>query len=292
MLVPAIRIVLTVGLGLLFASPAPAQTTVGHLSHVEGTVTRLHRFAPGTARAGVLLVEGDQVHVAMGRVEITLGDGSLVQVDEYTSVALHAVDRVQVIEGRVFIRSHGPGVIIAEAGGKRLHVSAGSAAEVTTSPSHDLLVRVVDGDARIESPWGSEAVGATQSAFVSGPTGRPFVGPWVASPHDGFYQWAGGRTIILAPPATFLPYAHPAYRQQEYERVISQRHERRRGGTVTRADRPRATERRDDGETRRPGRRERDRDTNTAQRDDRRPPAKAPSVRARGAGAGVAVRPR
>jgi hypothetical protein len=325
--VPAIRLVLTVGVGLLFASPllAPAYATegrsgaagtvVGHFSHVDGSVTRLHRFAPGSAQLGLLLVAGDQVHVGIGRAEITLIDGSLLQLDEHTRVVLHAVDRVQVIEGRLFIRSSGLGPLIAEAGGKRLHVAPGSAAEVTTSDNLDLLVRVVDGDARIESSWGSEAVAATQSAFVSGPTGRPFVGPWLASPHDAFHQWAGGRMVVLVPPAAFLPYAHPTYRQQEYQRVLrSQRFDRRRGGEFTRSDRPAGAHRRDSGrrgvqregdrrdgdrrgreqrggdQTRRAERR--DRENNSAPRTAPRPAPKRPAVTARGVTAGKVVRPR
>src|SRR5687768_7807595 len=209
MFVPAIRIVLAVGLGLLLAAPVTAQPTVGHFSHVDGRVTRFHRSAAASARVGLLLVAGDEVHVALGRAEITLTDGSLLQIDEHTRLALHAVDRVQVVDGRVFIRSAGPVPVIAEAAGKRLHVAPGSAAEVTASSSNDLLVRVVDGDARIESRWGSDAVAATQSAFVSGPTGRPFISPWVAFEHDTFHQWAGGRRVFVAPPPAFLPYAHP-----------------------------------------------------------------------------------
>ena len=244
MLVPAIRLVLTVGLGLLFASPLLAQPTVGHFSHVEGSVTRLHRFAPASARNGLVLLAGDQVHVAMGRAEITLTDGSALQLDEHTRVALHAVDRFQVLDGRVFVQSSGAGPLIVEASGRRLHVAPGSAAEVTATNS-DLLVRVVDGDARIESSWGSEAVAATQSAFVSGPTGRPFVSPWVPPQHDAFHQWAGGRMVVLVPPPAFLPYAHPTYRQQEYLRVLRhQRFERRRHDGFTRGDHPAQTERR------------------------------------------------
>jgi len=320
-----------------------AQPTVGHLSHVEGSVTRLHRYAsasarstsgelrrdlaeaafgreggPGVARVGLVLLAGDEVHVGIGRAEITLTDGSAVQLDEHTRVALHAVDRVQVLGGRVFIRSSGSGPLIAESGGRRLHVMPGSDVEVTAANGHDLLVRVVEGDARIESSWGSEAVAATQSGFVSGPTGRPFVGPWVASPHDAFHQWAGGRTVVLVPPAAFLPYAHPTYRQQEYERVLRrQRFDRRRSGGVTRhdrafeierrdGDRPPETDRRGADRPTRTGRREREdersgeqarrghrreREPDTAPREATRPPAKSPATSTpRGATAGLVVR--
>lgn len=293
MLVPAIRIVLTAGVSLLFASPATPQSTVGHLSHVNGSVTRLHRFGPTIAQVGVLLVAGDEVQVAVGRAEITLSNGSLVQLDEHTRVALHAADRIQLIDGRVFISSNGSAPLLAEAGGKRLHVAPGSAVEVTTTNSNDLLVRVVDGDARIESAWGSDAVAATQSAFVSGPTGRPFVSPWVASQTDAFHQWAGGRLVIVAPPAAFLPYAHPTYRQQEYQRIVrNQRIARRHSGASTPGDRHTDTAQRGDNQrgreqTRGADRRQRDRDDQVAQPKQRRPASMAPAVKRRGAAAGA-----
>lgn len=301
MCVPAIRIVLTVGLGLLFASPLCAQPTVGHLSHVEGSVMRLHRYA-SIARVGLVLLAGDEIHVAMGRAEITLTDGSALQLDEHTRVALQAVDRFHVRDGRVFVRSSGAGPLIAESGGRRLHVAPGGAVEVTATNS-DLLVRVVDGDARIESSWGSEAVTATESALVSGPTGRPFVAPWVAGHRDAFHQWAGGRMVVIIPPAAFLPYAHPTYRQQQYERVLRhQRFERRRSGGGTRRDRqagdqPRRNSRRDGGGER--GReRERVDDTRlrseasarqATQREARRPPATPATTPPRGATAALPV---
>ncbi len=334
MLVPAIRLVLTVGLGLLFASPClpnfdrdharsrPARRLAISRTSNGDRSRGLHRFAPASARIGLVLLAGDEVHVAMGRAEITLTDGSALQLDEHTRVALHAVDRFQVLDGRVFVQSSGAGPLIVEASGRRLHVAPGSAAEVTATNS-DLLVRVVDGDARIESSWGSEAVAATQSAFVSGLTGRPFVSPWVPPQHDAFYQWAGGRMVVLVPPPAFLPYAHPTYRQQEYLRLLRhQRFERRRHDGFTRGDHPAQTERRGgdrpaeaerrdndrqgdvrNGEqARRNNRRERDDDTRlrsgasagqAAQREPRRPTAKPPATTGRPAtAAGVVARPR
>lgn len=300
MLVSAMRLVLTVGLGLLVppshsfgeTGSVETQPAVGHFSHVEGSVTRLHRFAPGSARIGLVLLAGDQVHVAMGRAEITLADGSALQLDEHTRVALHAADRFQVLDGRVFVQSSGAGPLFAEAGGRRVHVAPGSEAEITATNT-DLLVRVVDGDARIESSWGSEAVAATQSAFVSGATGRPFVSPWVPR-HDAFHHWAGRRLVVLVPPPAFLPYAHPTYRQQEYERVLKhQRFERRRSGGVARGDRPaeaerRGRDRRDDNTRLRSGASARQ----AAQREPRRPAARPPAATPRPATApGAVARP-
>ena len=65
---------------------------------------------------------------------------------------------------------------------------------MTTAENEDVLLRVVVGDARIESRWGAERVTASHTAFVSGPTGRPFVSVSVPSLSDGFEHWSASRT--------------------------------------------------------------------------------------------------
>ncbi len=214
------RIALVAGLGLLAASPVRAQT-IAHASHAEGAVSRLHRQAPGVLRVGVTLAAGDEVHTAMGRAELTLVDGTQIEIDEHSRVALHATDRIAVPNGRIFVNNLSSGTFYAHTGGGRVHVPPQGAVEImTTAAQRDLLVRVLDGDARVESPWGIEPVAATQTAFVSGPTGHPFVTPWLAPGADAFYQYASTRFDFLSPPATFLPYAHPVYRQQQYLRLL------------------------------------------------------------------------
>ena len=224
----SVRSVLVAGLSLLFATPVFAQHTIGEITHLEGSVTLVRRAAPGAARLGAPLIAGDELHTGLGRAEITIGSGTVMVLDAHTRVVLHWVDRVQLIDGRVFVERSGSGPFVAVTGGGQVHVAPMSAVEITTTAANrDLMVNVIDGDARIVSPWGSEAVTASQTAFVSGPTGRPFVTPFVGAPADQFYQYAGTRFEFLSPPPTFLPYAHPVYRQQQYLRLLRKaRHDR------------------------------------------------------------------
>src|SRR5687768_18585652 len=111
--VTARRLVLVVGLAMFLASPSLASTSppegrfgdigsaIAHLSHVEGTVTRLHRFAPAPAGVGVALVERDQIVTALGRAEVTFADGSVMHLHQHTQIVISGVARVRLLDGRV-----------------------------------------------------------------------------------------------------------------------------------------------------------------------------------------------
>ena len=242
-----------VGLGLFVATPSFAQTAIAHLSQVEGTVTRLHRFAPAVASVGVVLVEGDQIVTAVGRAELTFVDGSLMHLDQHTQVVIAGTARFRLIDGRVSLRT--TTAYTAETSSGIVHVLPQGIFELTANATNrDVLVQVVEGDARIESRWGVEAVTSTQTAFVSGPTGRPFVSAFVQPQRDSFVLWCNSRYVAIAPPPTFLPYAHPTYRQFAYQRTLRQgrrdrhaadvegRGDRRRDRTARPADRGERTD--------------------------------------------------
>ena len=295
------------GLALCFASPLLASgDPVAHLSQVEGTVTLLHRFAPAIASVGVPLVDGDQIVTAVGRAEVTFADGSVMHLDQHTQIAIAGTARIRLIDGRVSLRT--TTAYRAETTSGIVHVLPEGIFELTAVASNrDVLVRVVEGNARIESPWGVESVRSTQTAFVSGPTGRPFVSPWIHTQHDAFLVWGNARYLSVTPPPTFLPYAHPTYRQFAYERVLRKaRHDRKRGDDHTPGDvQIRGQRHRDaSASARETSERRRDREGGVVRHDGDRaarterverprpqPPARPP-VRMRGAGAGAAVRER
>jgi hypothetical protein len=278
-----------VGLGLFSASPSLAQTALAHLSQIEGTVTRLHRFAPAPAGVGGALVERDQIVTAVGRAEVTFADGSVMHLDQHTQVVISGAARIRLLDGRVSLRT--TTAYTAETGSGIVHVLPEGLYELTTSAGNrDVLVRVVEGHAQIESPWGVESVTSTQTAFVSGPTGRPFVSPYVHLQYDAFMQWSNSSFAPVWPPPTFLPYAHPTYRQFAYERLLRKgRHDRKRPEFHQRADGGRDTPQRDNATVQR-------RTSRATPAGDRRsrdrqaPAAKGAAPAARGAGRGAAVR--
>src|SRR5688572_15762549 len=309
--ITARHLVLVVGLGLFLASPSLASasaaegrfgetgTAIAHLSQVEGTVTRLHRFAPAPASVGVALVERDQIVTAVGRAEVTFADGSVMHLDQHTQIVISGVARVRLLDGRVSLWTTTAYTVETVSGVHVLAASARSSSsalrrdlyELTTSANNrDVLVRVVEGQAQIESPWGVESVTSTQTAFVSGPTGRPFVSGYHHVQYDAFLQWSNSSFALMWPPPTFLPYAHPTYRQFAYERLLRKgRHDRKRPEFHQRANVGRDTPRRDHAPVqRRPSRATADGDRRRSDRP--APAAKGAAPAARGAGKGAAVR--
>ena len=321
--ITARHLVLVVGLGLFLASPSLASaaegrfgetgTAIAHLSQVEGTVTRLHRFAPAPASVGVALVERDQLVTAVGRAEVTFADGSVMHLDQHTQVVISGAARVRLLDGRVSLQT--TTAYTAETGSGIVHVLPEGFYELTASANNrDVLVRVVEGRAQIESLWRAESVTSTQSAFVSGSTGRPFVSGYHDAQYDAFLQWSNSSFALMWPPSasaraqtgelrrdlavatfgreggpTFLPYAHPTYRQFAYQRLLRKdRHDRKRPEFHQRADVGRDTPQRDSAPAqRRTSRATRDGDR---RRSDRQAPAKGAAPAARGAGKGAAVR--
>ena len=117
---------------------------------------------------------------------------------------------------------------------------AGSAARVTASANNrDVLVRVVEGDARIESSWGRRGVASTQSGVCVG-TNRPAVRePGYAAAARCFHQWSNWALRGVAPPP-FLPYAHPDLSAAGYSPTsgcsVRGDHDRKRPEVHQRAD--------------------------------------------------------
>jgi FecR protein len=258
--VTARRLVLVVGLAMFLASPSLAQTALAHLSQIEGTVTRLHRFAPAPVSVGVALVERDQIVTAVGRAEVTFADGSVMHLDQHTQVVIAGAARVRLLDGRVSLRTTTP--YTAETGSGIVHVLPEGRYELTASANNrDVLLRVVEGHA----PIPRSETGELRRDLAVATFGR-----------------AG------APP--FLPYAHPAYRQFDYERLLRKgRHDRKRPELHQRVDVGRDAPQRDNAPVQR-------RTSRTTTDGDRRrsdrpaPAAKGAAPAARGAGKGAAVR--
>lgn len=193
----AVRWVLAIGFGLASASPLLAQFGIARLSHADGAVTRLHGSAPAATTVDVSLMDGDQIETAVGRAEITFRDGTIVHLDTHTRVILYTNDRIHVHAGRLFLRTSGLKSYLAATSAGNLRVLAASVSEVTVmADNHEVLLRVVSGSARVECPWGGEAIAVYHSALLSGPSCRPFVSKWIPPQSDDFEHWALARTVM------------------------------------------------------------------------------------------------
>src|SRR5688572_17857989 len=91
---------------LMFISPAPsvAQSTEAspaHVSYTDGTVIVEHDATSEQVEPNTPLLSGDRIRTEAGRAEITFGDGSLVHLDEQTSLDLLSDSLVRLLAGRV-----------------------------------------------------------------------------------------------------------------------------------------------------------------------------------------------
>lgn len=234
MFATVLRCCLAAGAALAFSAPAVAQEPVGAVSHLDGPLMVHRRFVPAPAGVGTALVAGDHLQTADGRAEVTFLDGTILHLDTFTRVALHERGRFQLIDGRIFIRTSSISAsgYLAETSGTRVWLMPrGIYGIMTTGRQHDTLLRVVIGDARIETRWVSEPVSAHHTAFVSGPTGRPFVSVYVPPLADGFENWSAMRTMM----ATLGP-GSPARTVEDLERygpVVDEYRESQGDGFMT-----------------------------------------------------------
>jgi ferric-dicitrate binding protein FerR (iron transport regulator) len=105
-----LRVCLWVLLSALFTAPsvfaqsAPAPDTApppAHVSLVEGQVFLEREGRSESALENVPLLDGDRLRTERGRAEIMLGDGSLLHLDETTTVDMLAGDLIRLLGGRI-----------------------------------------------------------------------------------------------------------------------------------------------------------------------------------------------
>ena len=193
----AVRCAIALGLGLVPASSAFAQFGVASLSHADGAVTRLHGGAPAATTIGVSIMDGDQIETGNGRAEVVFLDGTVIHMDRQARVIVQGGDRFQALGGRISLRTSGMKHYIAETAAAKLFVQSGSVVDITINPEkRDVYLRVINGMARVESPWGSQQVPDYNSAYVSGPASAPILTKVIPSTADEFERWALSRTIM------------------------------------------------------------------------------------------------
>src|SRR5262245_64399098 len=73
---------------LLSAATVTAQEAPAHLAYVDGAVTIDREGESAAAATGQPLVPGDRLQTASGLAEIWFPDGSVLDLDAYTSVEL------------------------------------------------------------------------------------------------------------------------------------------------------------------------------------------------------------
>jgi hypothetical protein len=135
--------------GLLVAigsSPAAAQdsTPPAHVSYVEGRAILEHDTTAEDVEPNVPLEIGDRLRTESGRLEVLFGDGSLLQLDEQTTIDVLSDTLVRQLRGRIAIVAGS-----ARAGRLQIDTPAGSA-RITRAGEYRVGVFDEDGVAAVE----------------------------------------------------------------------------------------------------------------------------------------------
>src|SRR6185369_15815048 len=79
-----------------------------HISYVEGDATLDYEGGAEPAVLNLPVLDGDRIRTTSGRVEVTLGDGSAVEIDSNSEVQFLGGTRIRVLAGTV---EHRPAVV-------------------------------------------------------------------------------------------------------------------------------------------------------------------------------------
>jgi hypothetical protein len=193
----SVRWFLAIGLGFALSSPAHAQFGIATLSHADGPATRLRSGAPIAASIGDSLIEGEQLATASGRAEVTFLDGAIVHLDRDTRIVLTTGATFRLLHGRASLRTSGYKEYVAETAAAKVFVPAGSLVEISVIAEADMLLQVISGAARIDTPAaGSQRVTDYHTAYVAGPGHAPIVTRMAATATDDFGRWSLTRTVM------------------------------------------------------------------------------------------------
>lgn len=196
----AILALVCVAAGVPAAAQQASETvaTPAHIGTVQGAAI-LERNGVGEAASENLpLLEGDRLRTESGRLEILLPDGSVLDLDQRTTVDLLAGGLIRVTSGRLLFVVAGAG----EGGARRdyqvdtraaiVRLTAGGEYRVATegtSGAPGIDVSVVSGQAFIDADGASLPVSAGQRVRIAEGQGITSSGFNSAEP-DPFYDWA------------------------------------------------------------------------------------------------------
>jgi hypothetical protein len=172
------------------------QTAPSHLAIVDGEVTldRNAESAPGDV--GMPVVPGDRVRTSRGRAEIVTGDGSRVDLDEYSTLEIKDADQFRLDAGRVRVEIVPDAAVRyqvdTEAATARLNGAGIYRVGVLGTSYAQAELVVVRGDGELASDRGSVRLrpGERSVAWSNDVPARPE--PINTARADAFEQWATG----------------------------------------------------------------------------------------------------
>jgi hypothetical protein len=173
-----------------------------HIAFVDGAAALDREGVTEPAASGVPFVPGDRLRTDTGRVEILFPDGSVLDVDQFTSVDLLSLTLVRVNEGRVLLTVAGSGNPDAAV---RFQIDTPTASAATDGPGEYRValisgpsgeateLAVVRGFAALTTERGSINVRAGERSVASGDGSPSYPQIFNSALYDAFARWADAR---------------------------------------------------------------------------------------------------
>jgi hypothetical protein len=173
--------------------------TPAHVAVVDGEATLEREGVVEALELNTVLVAGDRLRTQRGRVEVAFGDGSVLDVDTYSSVDLLAETLLRLLEGRVRMTvarsATGASYRVDAAGGSAVLRTAGeyriAAGDPRTRSQIELVV--YRGSAELRNELGTTLVRAGTFAVASTGAAPSLPYPVNSAAWDDFENWADAQ---------------------------------------------------------------------------------------------------
>jgi hypothetical protein len=190
-------------------SVAPAGDPPAHISVVDGSALLERDGRSETAPTSMPLLAGDRVRTQSGRVEILFADGSTLHLDASTVVDFQSDEVVRLLNGRVRLNIAGTRRSVAyrlDAPSAWVQIVTPGEYRLSVSPSSEIELAVLRGEAELVNEDGSTRLGAGERAFarVGAPPSSSYV--FNSAAWDAFDTWSETRrSDRLGVNAEYLP---------------------------------------------------------------------------------------
>lgn len=167
-----------------------------HVAVVDGSAQLEREGVAEALDENMPLLAGDRIRTDRGRVEVRFADGSLLDVDEYTSITFLSDTLLRMDSGRLRLliaRGDGDASYRVDAAGVIARIRAAGEYRVAIvgdrNPEPELRLGVLRGAAELESPFGRTAVRPGDEAATSARTAPSLPYATIASSRDSFDRW-------------------------------------------------------------------------------------------------------
>jgi uncharacterized protein DUF6600/FecR-like protein len=183
-----------------------------HVSFVEGVASIERDGKTDTSPANMPLLAGDRIRTESGRVEVLFADGSLLHIDNFTTVDFQSDEVLRVLDGRVRLTIAGRSrdvsyrldaasawAQIAQPGEYRLAI-------LRQNGSVDVELAVLRGGAELVNEDGRTPLRAGERAFARAGAAPSYAYVFNSAAWDAFDRWSESRRDDrLGVSAQYLP---------------------------------------------------------------------------------------